>query len=60
MFIYLPLHIYKIFIENINPVNFSIIVVENDWEQRKQRFRSHYVKFTSINNIFIYPINFQI
>lgn len=32
MFIYLPLHIYKIFIENINPVNFSIIVVENDWE----------------------------
>lgn len=32
MFIYLPLHIYKIFIENINSVNFSIIVVENDWE----------------------------
>lgn len=60
MFIYLPLHIYKIFIENINPVNFSIIVVENDWKQRKQRFRSHYVKFTSVNNIFIYPINFQI
>lgn len=56
MFIYLPLHI-KYLSKILIP---WIIVVENDWEQRKQRFRSHYVKFTSVNNIFIYPVNFQI